>query len=233
MMAETIAYIEHIQSTLPDGFVYLDEELGGILWDAKYATEDNFTGAVVDGYEANRIACSVEVMEGLTKAQELAAAEGYTLLIWDSARPQRAVDRFVEWSREPEDGSTKEKHYPNLSKSSLFQNGYIARRSGHSRGCAVDLTLVDAKTGEEIDMGGGFDLMDERSHHGAKGISAEQAENRNVLKNIMQRAGFQSYSAEWWHYSLRDEPYPNTYFDFSITEEAVTDFVAPPPPFEE
>ena len=203
---------------LPEGFVYLDEAAPGICWDAKYATEDNFTGQIVSGYRSNRIALSQEAAQGLIEAQALAREKGYQLLIWDAARPQRAVDCFVAWSEAPEDLKTKAAHYPRLEKSQLFGE-YIAKRSGHSRGGAVDLTLLTLD-GEELDMGGGFDLMDERSHHGAKGITKAQTRNRNTLKAIMEEAGFKPYASEWWHYSLTDEPYPKTYFDFVIGGKA-------------
>lgn len=201
---------------LPEGLAYLDEAAPGIRWDAKYAGSDNFTGASVDGYEANRVAVSFELAEALLKAQRAARAEGLDLLVWDAARPQRAVDRFVAWSEEPEDGLTKEAHYPNLDKRDLIGE-YVARRSGHSRGGAVDLTLTDAE-GEPLDMGGAFDLMDARSHHGAKGLTRAQAKCRARLRLIMERAGFKAYESEWWHYSLMVEPFPDQYFDFAIGE---------------
>lgn len=200
---------------LPEGFVYLDEAVPGVYWDAKYASEDNFTGAVVAGYAANRIACSERMAAALMTARDLAAAKGLMLLVWDAARPQRAVDRFVEWSKEPEDGKTKRSHYPNLKKSRLFQEGYIAARSAHTRGAAVDLTLMDER-GVPLDMGGAFDLMDEKSRHGADGLTKTQSENRKTLKKLMAAAGLKAYESEWWHYSLRDEPFPGEYFDFVI-----------------
>ena len=200
---------------LPEGFVYLDEVVDGVYWDCKYATDDNFTGAPVDGYESNRIACSEKMAQALIKARDLAAEKGLSLLIWDAARPQRAVDRFVEWASEPEDGKTREAHYPNLKKSSLFKKGYIARHSGHSRGAAVDLTLLD-ESGEALNMGGAFDLMDVRSHHGAKGLTKLQRENRKTLRRLMEACGLKAYKNEWWHYSLADEPFPGEYFDFAI-----------------
>ena len=201
---------------LPEGFGYLDEEAPGIRWDAKYAGSDNFTGAPVDGYEADRVAVSFELASALLEAQRLARAEGLDLLVWDAARPQRAVDRFVAWSKESEDGLTKEAHYPNLDKRELIGE-YVARRSGHSRGGAVDLTLTDAE-GEPLDMGGAFDLMDARSHHGAKGLTRAQTKRRALLRRIMKQAGFKAYESEWWHYSLKDEPFPGQYFDFAIGE---------------
>jgi D-alanyl-D-alanine dipeptidase len=215
---------------LPEGFVYLDEAVPGVYWDAKYASSDNFTDAPVDGYAANRIALSEKLAASLIKARDEAAKKGLYLLVWDAARPQRAVDRFVEWAREPENGATRETHYPNLQKSQLFREGYIATRSAHTRGAAVDLTLVD-ESGEMLDMGGGFDLMDEKSHHGAKGLTPEQAENRLLLKKLMRSAGFVAYSNEWWHYSLAREPFPGEYFDFVIGGDAArTPWKMPPHP---
>ena len=201
--------------SLPEGFVYLDEAVPGVYWDAKYASNDNFTGAVVDGYAGNRVALSNRMAPALLKARDLAAEKGLKLLVWDAARPQRAVDRFVEWSKEPEDGKTQDAHYPNLKKTQLFREGYIARRSGHTRGAAVDQTLMD-EGGTPLDMGGAFDLMDEKSHHGAKGLTQIQTKNRNTLKKLMASVGLKSYDSEWWHYSLRDEPFPGEYFDFVI-----------------
>jgi D-alanyl-D-alanine dipeptidase len=198
------------------GFVFLDEVLSGVRWDAKYATWDNFTGTPVDGYEVNRIAGSHALADALLDAQTQAAALGFGLLLWDGYRPQRAVNRFLEWSAQPEDGRTKQTFYPNIDRAAMFTHGYVARRSGHSRGSAVDLTLYRLDTGELAVMGGGHDLMDERSHHGARGVSGIEAQNRRTLCSIMEHSGFERYDCEWWHYALRDEPYPDTYFDFPI-----------------
>ena len=142
---------------------------------------------------------------------------GFGLLLWDGYRPQRAVDRFLEWSAQPEDGRTKARFYPNIDRAEMFTNGYVAPKSGHSRGSAVDLTLYRLDTGELAAMGGRHDFMDERSHHGARGVSGVEAENRRSLCSIMERSGFERYDCEWWHYALRDEPYPDTYFDFPIS----------------
>lgn len=200
---------------LPDGLFYLDDVMDGVLTHAPYATADNFTGAVVDGYGANRIVVTRAMVDALCAAREKAAERELFLLIWDSVRPQRAVDRFVRWSQTPEENMAKERFYPNLEKAELFANGYIAARSGHSRGCAVDLTIVDSEK-TPLDMGGGFDLMDARSWHGAAGIGDEAAKNRALLKGIMEACGFQAYEREWWHYSLKKEPFPERYFDFEI-----------------
>jgi zinc D-Ala-D-Ala dipeptidase len=198
------------------GFVFLDEVLGGVRWDAKYATWDNFTGMPVDGYEVNRIVGSHALADALLEATRRAAAAGFGLLLWDGYRPQRAVNRFLTWSAQPEDGRTKQTFYPNIERAEMFTNGYVAPRSGHSRGSAVDLTLYRLDTGELAPMGGGHDLMDERSHHGARGVSGVEARNRRSLCSIMEDSGFERYDCEWWHYGLRDEPFPDTYFDFPI-----------------
>jgi D-alanyl-D-alanine dipeptidase len=198
------------------GFVFLDEVLRGVRWDAKYATWDNFTGSPVDGYEANRIVGSLALAHALLEAQTRAATFGFGLLLWDGYRPQRAVNRFLEWSAQPEDGRTKRSFYPNINRAGMFANGYVAPRSGHSRGSAVDLTLFRLDTGELAPMGGRHDLMDEHSHHGARGVSGIEARNRRSLCSVMEHSGFERYDCEWWHYSLRDEPYPDTYFDFPI-----------------
>ena len=200
---------------MTEGFVYLDA-LPGVFWDAKYATADNFTGAVVDGYRANRIVGTREMADALLRAVSLAAKRGYALLLWDGYRPQRAVDAFLRWADAPEDGRTKARHYPNIGKGDIVSLGYVAAKSGHSRGSAIDLTLCDSVSGHPLYMGGDFDLMDVRSHHGAEGIAPEAARNREILKEIMEASGFSAYDCEWWHYLLKDEPYPDRYFDFPI-----------------
>ncbi len=199
-----------------DDFGFVDELVPGIRWDAKYATWDNFTGKPVDGYVANRIVGTRALCAALHRAQEEAAALGYGLLLWDGYRPQRAVNRFVRWSNEPEDGRTKPRHYPNIGRAEMFELGYVATRSGHSRGSTVDLTLYDRATDELAPMGGDHDLMDPISHHGAAGIAQVEVENRQHLRSVMETCGFSAYDTEWWHYTLVDEPYPDTYFDFPI-----------------
>lgn len=198
------------------GFVFVDEVLRGVRWDAKYATWDNFTGTPVDGYEVNRIVGSNALADALLEATTRAATLGFGLLLWDGYRPQRAVHRFLEWAEEPEDGRTKPRFYPNIDRSEMFTSGYVAPESGHSRGSAVDLTLYRLVTRELAAMGGGHDLMDARSHHGAQGVSGIEARNRRSLCSVMEHSGFEPYDCEWWHYALRDEPYPDTYFDFPI-----------------
>ncbi|MEU4837238.1 D-Ala-D-Ala dipeptidase VanX [Nocardia testacea] len=198
-------------------FVYVDDWVPGVRWDAKYATWDNFTGKPVDGYLANRIVGTRSLCAALEQAREKAAALGFGLLLWDGYRPQRAVDRFLRWFEQPEDGRTKPRHYPNIDRHQILQNGYVAAKSGHSRGSAVDLTLYHLATGELAPMGGGHDLMDPISHHRAPGITPVETGNRRHLRSIMEDCGFDRYDREWWHYTLRNEPHPDVYFDFPIT----------------
>lgn len=202
---------------MKDGFVFVDELVSGIRWDAKYATWDNFTGKPVDGYVANRIVGTRALCAALERARAEAASLGFGLLLWDGYRPQRAVECFLRWAKQPEDGRTKRRHYPNIDRAEMFEKGYVATKSGHTRGSTVDLTLYHLATGELVAMGGDHDLMDSISHHGARGITPGQARNRQSLRSIMTACGFGSYDCEWWHYTLVGEPYPDTYFDFAIT----------------
>ncbi|GAA1395552.1 D-Ala-D-Ala dipeptidase VanX-Sc [Kitasatospora putterlickiae] len=201
---------------MKDGFVFADDLVTGIRWDAKYATWDNFTGKPVDGYLANRIVGTRALCDALGRARDQAASLGFSLLLWDGYRPQRAVDCFLRWSRQPEDGRTKSRHYPRIERAEMFERGYVAAKSGHSRGSTVDLTLYDLATNELVPMGGDHDLMDPVSHHGAQGITPAEARNREHLRSVMETSGFIAYECEWWHYTLGDEPYPDTYFDFPI-----------------
>ncbi|MFJ8957904.1 D-Ala-D-Ala dipeptidase VanX [Lentzea sp. NPDC102401] len=199
----------------PD-FVFVDECAPGIRWDAKYATWDNFTGKPVDGYLVNRVVGTRALTAALEKAHEKAESLGFGLLLWDGYRPQRAVDCFLRWAHQPEDGRTKERYHPNITRAEMFEKGYVARKSGHSRGSTVDLTLYHLTTGELVPMGGDHDLMDPISHHGAVGVGEVETANRQHLCSIMEACGFHRYDSEWWHYTLIDEPYPDTYFDFPI-----------------
>ena len=196
-------------------FVDLTEAVPGVLAEVRYATSHNLTGHPLAGYTAPRALATREAAQALAIAFAQAQRLGYGMLVYDAYRPQKAVDDFVRWSRLPEDGETREEFYPHLDKGQLFPLGYIALRSGHSRGSTIDLTLTDA-AGRPVDMGGGFDLMDERSHHNAPGLTAEQERHRRTLCALMAYAGFAPYECEWWHYRLMKEPYPDEAFDFDI-----------------
>lgn len=199
---------------MKNDFVFVGEFVPGIRWDAEYATWDNFTGKPVDGYQANRIVGTRALCVALDRARVKAEFLGFGLLLWDGYRPQLAVDCFLRWSKQPEDGRTKLRHYPNIDRADMFEKGYVAAKSGHSRGSTVDLTLYHLATGELAPMGGDHDLMDSTSHHRAKGITPVEARNRQRLCFIMGACGLNRYDCEWWHYTLKDEPYPDTYFDF-------------------
>lgn len=202
---------------LPKGFVYLDEAVPGALWDAKYAGRDNFMGRPAEGYAANRAVMTAEAARALKSAERMAEEAGYRLFVFDAYRPARAVADFCAWTQDETDTERKPIHYPNVEKRALIPLGYIAAKSGHSRGSTVDLSLC-GPDGALLDMGGIFDLMDPVSHHGAAGLRREQTENREMLRRIMLSCGFTDYEAEWWHYRLKDEPYPDTYFDFAIEQ---------------
>ncbi len=205
-----------VKKGLPEGFLYVDEVIEDCIIDAKYAGTDNFIGSPIDGYLKPLVVVTKEAAERLVKAAEGLRQKGYVMKFFDCYRPQRAVDHFMRWGEAVEDDRMKPIHFPNVNKADMFDLGYICRKSGHSRGCAVDLTLVDVSTWQELDMGSIFDYMDIRSHHGAAGLTKEQEENRAILRDAMLANGFRLYKEEWWHYIVDPEPYPDTYFDFPI-----------------
>ena len=200
---------------LPEGFCNLEISVVGLKVCSAYYFSENFTGNNVTGYMRNTAVGTVELAEGLKRALKIANSHGCGLLVWDAFRPKRAVECFANWAQKPEDFRTKARHYPNVDKTQLFDLGYIAHSSGHSRGSTVDLTLTDM-SGEQIDMGTCFDFMDDVSHHDSPLVSKEVTDNRNLLRDIMVEAGFKPYRNEWWHYTLNNEPYPDTYFDFPV-----------------
>ena len=200
---------------LPNGFVYVKDLVPSAQEDVRYAGSHNFIGRPVDGYHAPRIVLTSEAAHALKAASDAFAAKGYTLLLYDGYRPQRAVNHFMRWAEDLADTAAKAEFYPDLDKAELFDRGYIARRSGHSRGSTIDLTLLDSD-GNPLDMGGEFDWFSPVSGHAYAGLTDAQKANRLLLKSGMMDAGFSPYSEEWWHYRLTDEPYPETYFDFVI-----------------
>jgi D-alanyl-D-alanine dipeptidase len=206
----------HADQPTQEGFVYLDQMLKSARYDVRYAGSDNFVGRPIDGYLVPRVILTREAATALAAVEQDVALSGLALKIFDGYRPQRAVDDFRRWAADPQDTRQKALYYPDLDKPALFRDGYIAKHSGHSRGSTVDLTLVDAGTGAELDMGGHFDFFGPLSQHGSALISVQQTRNRETLRQAMLRHGFEPYSAEWWHYTLKAEPYPETYFDFPI-----------------
>lgn len=206
-------------SKMPDGFVYVHDVIESVQYDIRYYGEDNFVGTRIDGYEAPVAILTEEAAAALKVAADQLEKQGYVIKIFDCYRPQQAVDHFVRWAQDSDDVKMKDKYYPDLDKSQLFPLGYIAEKSGHSRGSVVDLTLVDMETNEEVDMGSGFDFFGEISNHGTELITPEQERNRNILRDAMVAAGFEIYPEEWWHYQLKDEPYPDQYFNFVVSDE--------------
>lgn len=193
---------EHPNARLPEGFSEIRALDPSITVDLRYATTNNFTGRVVDGYESTtRGVMRTEAAEALAAVQRDINDQGLGLLIWDAYRPARAVNFFVAWSLN-DDQSTKTEYYPDFEKPQLFELGYIAKESRHTLGGTVDLTLVQLGTGELLDMGGAFDFFGERSNVGASGLSAEQEANRATLREAMLRHGFEPYAQEWWHFSF-------------------------------
>ena len=201
---------------LEKGFVYLAHEIPDAMFDVRYATTDNFTGQVVDGYSSDHLCATVEAAKALKQVSSKLNSMGYGLLIYDAYRPKRAVEFFVKWGESPENNLTKLEYYPDIEKKDLFKLGYLAKRSAHSKGSTIDLTLFDLKTKIPLDMGSPFDFLGPISNHGTNLITNEQTKNRNILKDAMKDSGFKELKTEWWHYQLIKEPFPDTYFDFII-----------------
>ncbi len=201
----------------PSGFVLLADYVPQIVQEIRYYSTYNFIGERIDGYEEPCALLTVEAARALKAVSSELIVQGYRLKVFDAYRPACAVKHFVLWGIEDQDIRMKPYFYPELEKQELFARGYIAKQSSHSRGSAVDLTLLDMKSGKELDMGGPFDLFSEVSHPDYRGISAEQYDNRMILRRAMLRNGFQPIDCEWWHFVLANEPYPDTYFNFPVS----------------
>jgi D-alanyl-D-alanine dipeptidase len=201
----------------PSGFVLLSDLVPGIVQEIRYFSTYNFVGERVDGYEEPVALLTVEAARALKAVAGEVNAQGYRLKVFDAYRPACAVKHFMLWGIEDLDLRMKPYFYPDLEKQTLFKEGYIASQSSHSRGSAVDLTLLDMRTGKELDMGSPFDLFSPLSHPDSKEVTETQFENRMFLQNAMTRNGFKPIYCEWWHFSLKDEPYPDTYFEFPVS----------------
>ena len=196
------------------GFVVLADYAPHIIQEIRYHSSYNFIGERIDGYEEPIALLTLDAARALKAASNELFAMGYKIKVFDAYRPARAVRHFILWSIEDQDMRMKQYFYPDLDKQELFSKGYIATQSSHSRGSAIDLTLLDMRTGKEADMGSPFDYFGEESHPDYLAISQQQYENRMLLRDAMERNGFEPYECEWWHFVLKDEPYPDTYFDF-------------------
>ena len=203
----------------PSGFVLLADYVPQILQEIRYYSTYNFIGDRIDGYEEPCALLTKEAARALKGVSGEMMVQGYRLKVFDAYRPACAVKHFVLWGLEDQDVRMKPYFYPELDKTSLFSQGYIAKRSGHSRGSTVDLTLLDMKTGKELDMGSPFDLFSELSHPACRRVSDQQYENRMLLQRVMVRNGFRPLDCEWWHFTLEHEPYPDTYFEFPVSSD--------------
>ncbi len=205
----------------PSGFVLLSDYVPGMIQEIRYFSTYNFVGDRINGYEEPVALMTAQGARALRRAADELNVKGYRIKVFDAYRPARAVEHFVMWGIEDMDLRMKPYFYPGLEKQELFAKGYIAGKSSHSRGSTVDLTLLDMASGREVDMGAPFDFFGEISHPDFKGITEEQYENRLILRNAMLRNGFLPIDCEWWHFTLADEPYPDTYFDFPITSKMI------------
>ena len=226
-------------SSLPDDFVSLADLSDTLQLDIRYFTSNNFIGRPIAGYFAPKCLLTRPAAEALITAQELAGAQGYALKVYDCYRPQQAVNDFVNWAADTDDILQQHRFYPAVPKSELFSRGYIAERSGHSRGSTVDLTLVPTDSRQplvdpfanrydcrharplrypdnSIEMGTGYDCFDPLSHTDNNQTGDQARSNRQLLRSIMEAAGFSNYPQEWWHYTLDNEPFADRYFDFPI-----------------
>ena len=201
----------------PRGFVSVGERIPDALLDIRYYSSFNFIGERIDGYEEPATLLTREAAEALAAASGEAMRQGFRLKIFDAYRPQKAVDHFVRWAKDPADTRMKAYFYPDLEKKDIIPQHYIAEHSGHSRGSTVDLTLFEMNTQQDADMGGTFDFFGEKSHPDYAGVSEAQHANRMLLQKLMVKNGFRPLESEWWHFTLENEPWPDTYFTFPVS----------------
>lgn len=199
-----------------DQFVDIKEIIPSVQLDIRYYTKNNFVGSRIDGYDAPKCLLTRETALALKNVQKELAADQQSLKIFDCYRPQRAVDHFVSWAKDLSDLKMKSEYYPSIDKKNLFKEGYIAEKSGHSRGSTVDLTIIDLNSNRELDMGTHFDFFDPLSHTANSRISESQHANRVTLKSAMERNGFKNLKEEWWHFTFKNETYPQKYFNFKV-----------------
>ncbi len=202
--------------TLPEGFVYLNDVIPDVKLEMRYYTDNNFTGRRVDGYLKPRCIISRPAAQALKNVQNDLLAFGLELKIFDAYRPQMAVNNFARWAADVNDTKMKEQYYPDVDKSTLFKDGYIASKSGHTRGSTVDLTIIESDSGKELDMGGAFDFFGPISWPDSRLAPADKRANRLLLRTLMIKYGFNPYEKEWWHFTLANEPFPKTYFNFPV-----------------
>lgn len=214
-----LSFIERDVMSLPKQFVYLADIDSTIIQDIKYFSDDNFIGRRIAGYEAPVCILTKPAALALNQIQQKLLPQQLSLKVFDGYRPQTAVNDFIVWSQDASDQKQKSQFYPRVNKADFFKLGFVAEKSGHTRGSTVDLTIVQlsgAQVSHELDMGTPFDLMDETSHTMNPAIKGNARENRLLLRDLMMSVGFKPYPLEWWHFTLAPEPFPDTYFDFLV-----------------
>ena len=201
---------------MPDEFVYITDIIPQISIDLRYHSNKNFMGRKIEGYHSNKAIATKDAVTALKKVQDELQPMGMSLQIFDAYRPQQAVNHFFNWAKDLSDTLNKSQYYPKVPKSELFERGYIAERSGHTRGSTFDLTIINRDTGEELDMGTPWDFFGVKSWPNDSSIMPAQKEHRQLLRQVMVTHGFKPYDREWWHFTLENEPFPETYFDFPV-----------------
>ncbi len=201
---------------LPEGFVYVADHIPTIQMDLRYTGSNNFVGKPIDGYKREVVILSEAATKALKNVQDELNSANLSIMVYDSYRPQQAVNHFIRWARDLNDTIMKARFYPKVEKRNLFKEGYIASRSGHSRGSTLDITIVDLETCEPLDMGSPYDFFGSESWVENNNLTKEQRANRTLLQSIMTKHGFRNYPKEWWHFTLRGEPFPETFFDFAV-----------------
>ena len=204
------------QQQLPEGFVYAKTIIPDLDVELRYYSINNFVGDTIDGYHANKLIITKPTAEALKLVQDELQQQNLCLKVYDGYRPQQAVNQFMRWAKDLKDTKNKQQYYPDVEKRHLFRDGYIASRSGHSRGSTLDLTIINGNTQEPLDMGSPYDFFGEQSWVDSSNLTETQKQNRQLLQTVMLKHGFRNYPKEWWHFTLRGEPFPDTFFDFVV-----------------
>lgn len=210
------AFSAQKEKALPEGFIHVKTIIPDIDVELRYFSTHNFVGDTIDGYKANRLILTKQSAEALKKVQDELQEQNLCLRVYDGYRPQRAVNHFIRWARDLNDTINKQEFYPDVEKRYLFREEYIATRSGHSRGSTIDLTIIDGNTNQPLDMGSPYDFFGKESWVEHPGLTKVQKANRQLLQKVMLKHNFRNYPKEWWHFTLRWEPFPKTYFDFEV-----------------
>lgn len=201
---------------LPDGFIYAKDVIPDLNIELRYYSTNNFVGDTIDGYQANKLILTEATVLALKKVQDELQEQNLCLKVYDGYRPQRAVNHFIRWAKDLNDTINKQQFYPDVEKRFLFREEYIATRSGHSRGSTLDLTIIDGNTNVPLDMGSPYDFFGRESWVEHDDLTDVQKANRQLLQTVMLKHNFRNYAKEWWHFTLRWEPFPKTYFDFIV-----------------